>query len=65
LEIVGFSSTFWMLAPDDGFEGADFASVISVINWMGAADLSDTLVLETIQMVKRPLRNERPVCVTE
>jgi hypothetical protein len=60
LEIVGISSTFRMLAPDDGFEEIDFASVISVIHWMGATDLGGTL-FEEIQMVRRPPRNERSV----
>jgi hypothetical protein len=56
LEIVGISSMFRTLAPDDGFEEVDFASVISVIDWMGATQLSGTLVFKDIQMVRRPHR---------
>jgi hypothetical protein len=64
MEIVCISSTFRTLAPDDGFEEVDFASVISVIHWMGATELSGTLLFEAIQMVRRPLRNERPIHLT-
>ena len=61
IEIVGISSTFRTLAHDDGFEEDDFASVISVICWMGATELSGTLLFEAIQLVRRPLRNEQPI----
>ena len=63
-EIVSISSIVRSLAPDDGFEEVDFASVTSVIQWIGATDLSGTLLFEAIQMVRRPLRYERPIRLT-
>jgi hypothetical protein len=57
---VGISSALGTLAPDDGYEEIDFASVISVIHWMGATELSGTSLFEDIQMVRGPLGNERP-----
>ena len=60
IKIVGTTGTFRTLAPDDGFEEVDFSSVISVIHWMGATEMSGTLLFKDIQLVRRPLRNERP-----